>query len=112
MPDQITRKQFKELTEAYECMGDQQFVDKLKEYTGIVRKPFTVYSYYDAYGNYLGDSDDDLFDIINQAGIDIVDKVQNVKKCAVCGAPHVSVHCPVCGSGDYVEDDDEAGEGA
>lgn len=106
MVDQITRKQFKELQEAYECMPDQQFEDKLKEYTGITRKPFTVYGYYDVFGDYLGDSDDDLLDIINNADIDIVDKVQNVKKCAVCGAPHVGVHCPVCGSGDYVEDEE------
>ena len=107
MADQITRKQFKELQEAYECLGDQQFADKLEEYTGITRKPYTAYSYYDAAGDYIGDSEDfDLFDVITNAGIDIVDKVRNVKKCAVCGAPHVGVYCPVCGSGDYVEDEE------
>lgn len=106
MADTITYQQFKELKEAYECLDDQQFIEKLKEYTGITRKPATYYNYYDADGDYLGNSDDyDLIDILGNAFIEICDEVPNVKKCAVCGAPHVGVYCPVCGSGDYVEED-------
>lgn len=104
--DEITNKQFKELQEAYEILDDQQFEEKLEAYTGITRKPYTSYSYYDAQGDYVGDSNDfDLLDIISNAGIEIVDKVPNVKKCAACGAPHVGVYCPNCGSGDFVVDE-------
>ena len=106
MADTITYQQFRELKEAYECQDDQQFVEKLKEYTGITRKPATYYNYFDADGDYLGNSDDyELIDILGNAFIEICDEVPGSRKCAACGAPHVEVYCPNCGSGDYVEED-------
>lgn len=109
MADTITYQQFRELKEAYECLDDQQFVEKLEEYTGIIRKPYTAYIYYDAAGNYVGCSEDDsLIDILGNAYIEISDEVPGIKKCAACGAPHVGVYCPNCGSGDYVEEDDDS----
>lgn len=105
MADTITYQQFQELKEAYECLNDQQFEEKLEEYTGITRKPYTGYSYYDAGGSYVGNSDDDcLIDILGNAYIEICDEVPGSRKCAVCGAPHVEIYCPNCGSGDYVEE--------
>lgn len=104
MSGKITHKQFKELKEAYECLDDQKFVELLEKYTGITRKPYTSYSYFDEGGDYVGSSEDDnLIDILSNAYIEISDEVPKIKKCAVCGAPHVGVYCPNCGSGDYVE---------
>ena len=112
MAGQITRRQLMELESAWEYLSDETFEEKLKEYTGITRTPYTGYSYYDASGNYLCDSDEfDLRVAMEDAYIEVVDDGQSFKTCAVCGAPHVDRCCPVCGSED-VEDDDEAGESA
>ena len=93
MPDKITYKQLKELQEVYH-LDEQRFVELLEEYTGITRKSYTAYNYYDDAGNYVGNSEDfDLLDIIDNAYIEISDEV---KHCSACGAPYVGKCCPNC----------------
>ena len=68
----ITAQQKEELQEAYECLDDQQFVEKLEAYTGIVRKPYTAHNYFDANGNYVGCSEDfDLDTVLENAFVGV-----------------------------------------
>lgn len=107
MAGKITRKQFNELQKIHDYDDDQQFAEKLEAYTGIKQVPYTAYNYFDANGNYVGCSDEfDLYEMLDDAYIEIVDDSQPIKTCAICGAPHVDRCCPVCGSEDE-EDDDE-----
>ena len=67
----ITARQLEELQEAYD-MDDQAFVDKLEEYTGIVRKPYTAHNYFDANGNYVGCSEEfDLNEVLENAFVEV-----------------------------------------
>lgn len=59
----ITAEQYEELVEAYDY-DDQQFIEKLEEYTGITRKSYTAYSYYDCSGNYIGCSENFDLDVL------------------------------------------------
>ena len=71
MVDKITKEQLEELEEA-EFFGEYHKL--LKDYTGIVAKPYTEYSYYDAAGNYIGDSNcNDVQDLLKCAYIEVVD---------------------------------------
>lgn len=67
----LTRQQYEELQEAYET-DDQAFVEKLEEYTGIIRKSYTAYNYYDAAENYIGCSEEfDLDTILEKAFVEV-----------------------------------------
>ena len=69
----ITKQQFDELEEAYH-LNDQQFIEKLEEYTGITRKSYTAYSYYDCTGDYIGNSENfDLWDILRSAYVEVTE---------------------------------------
>lgn len=69
----ITEAQYDEITETYSYQHDA-FCKLLEELTGIVAKPYTAYSYYDAAGNYLGDSEyHGIADILAEAGIEITE---------------------------------------
>ena len=69
----ITKQQFDELQEAYE-IDEQEFVEKLEEYTGITRRSYTAYNYYDCAGDYLGSSENfDLYDILRSAYVEVED---------------------------------------
>ena len=69
----ITAKQYDEMQEAYD-MDDQQFVEKLEEYTGITRKPYIAYNYFDCHGNYIGCSEDsDLDRLLENAYVEVDD---------------------------------------
>lgn len=69
--DKITKQQYDELQDAYD-FDEQQFVEKLEEYTGITRHSYTAYSYYSESGNYIGDSNDfDLDDILRKAYVEV-----------------------------------------
>lgn len=68
----ITARQLAELKEAYECLDDQQFIEKLEAYTGIVRKPYTAHNYFDANGNYVGCSEEfNLDEVLENAFVEV-----------------------------------------
>lgn len=68
----ISQKQFNELNEYLEYDGvDEVFFTKLHDATGITAKPYTSYSFYDENGDYVGNLNEDLYDILRYAGIDI-----------------------------------------
>lgn len=68
----ITKQQYDELKEAYET-DDQQFVEKLEEYTGITRRAFISYDYYSG-DDYVGNSDDNsLGDILRSAYVEVAE---------------------------------------
>lgn len=70
----ITNSQYEELEEAYEIMGDQQFFEKLEEYTGITAKPYIAHNFYDCHNNYIGNSEEfDLDTILDNAYVEVVE---------------------------------------
>ena len=67
----ITKEQYNELCEARGFDRDK-FHKLLSEYCDIEVKPYTAYAYYDASGNYIGNSDDnDVKDLLDSAYIEI-----------------------------------------
>lgn len=72
----ITQAQYEELQEAYD-LDDQQFVEKLEEYTGITRKSYTAYNYYDYHDNYIGCSEQfDLDTLLENAYVEVMEDGQ------------------------------------
>ena len=68
----ISQKQFNELNEYLEYDGvDEEFLTKLRDATGITAKPYVAYNLYDENGNYVGNFDNDLCDILRFAGVGI-----------------------------------------
>ena len=68
----ITAEQHVELEELYD-IDEQRFVVKLEEYTGITRKSYTAYNYFDCHGNYIGCSEDfDLDRLLEGAYVKVV----------------------------------------
>lgn len=68
----ISREKFNELNNYLEYDGvDEVFLTKLHDATGITAKPYTSYSFYDENGDYVGDSNEDLYDILSHAGVGI-----------------------------------------
>nr|DAJ06020.1 MAG TPA: hypothetical protein [Caudoviricetes sp.] len=63
----ITKSQYEELEDINMCCGEIEFNKLLEEYTGIVARPYTAYSYYCADGNYIGDSGENYLDELLQA---------------------------------------------
>lgn len=74
MAEYITRAQYNDI-ESTVFLGDRQaFNARLLKHTAIVSRPYTAYSYYDAAGNYLGDSNDaDLDGLLFAAYIEVKD---------------------------------------
>ena len=82
MVETITRAQFDELSNA-SLVDQEEFRELLKKYTGILAKPYTGYSFYDAAGNYLGDNaDSDVMDLLRAAYIRVEDRDDKVNFCA------------------------------
>lgn len=68
----ITAEQYEELQEAYDY-DEQRFIEKLEEYTGIARKSYTAYNYYDHNDNYIGCSENfDLDMLLENAYVKVV----------------------------------------
>lgn len=66
----ITKQQLKEIRNS--CYDIDEFHNKLKEYTGIVARPYTGYTYFDDWGNYIGSSDtSSLEDLLDAAYIGV-----------------------------------------
>ena len=55
----ITKKQLEEL-DFERSVDTKEYNRLLEEYTGLVAKPYTGYSYYDSAGDYVGD----IFDLM------------------------------------------------
>ncbi len=63
-----------ELEDLKECLDwdKEEFPKALKEYTGIVAKPYTAFQYYYENGDYIGDSDYcSIEDVLKEAGIEV-----------------------------------------
>lgn len=68
----ITKNQLREIEEAcYYSM--REYHEKLREYTGIDARPYMAYRYFDAAGNFIGDSNDSLENLLTSAYIEVVD---------------------------------------
>lgn len=68
----ISREKFNELNDYLEYDGaDEVFFTKLYDATGITAKPYTSYSFYDENGDYVGNLNEDLYDILRYAGVGI-----------------------------------------
>ena len=71
----ITKTQYDELQKAYD-IDDQEFTEKLEEYTGITRRSYTAYNYFDCHGNYIGCSENfDLDILLENAYVEVQDNV-------------------------------------
>jgi hypothetical protein len=69
----ITSKQVEQIEDAT-IFGTKEYHKKLEELTGIKAMPYTGYSYYDAAGDYIGDSaDSGLSDLLKAAYIEVKD---------------------------------------
>ena len=68
----ISQKQFNELNEYLEYDGvDEEFLTKLRDATGITVKPYVAYTLSDENGNYVGNCNNKLYDILRFAGVGI-----------------------------------------
>lgn len=68
----ISHEKFNELNNYLEYDGvDEEFLTKLHDATGVTAKPYTSYNFYDENGDYVGNLNEDLYDILRYAGIDI-----------------------------------------
>lgn len=68
----ISHEKFNELNDHLEYEGaDEVFLAKLHDATGITAKPYTSYYFYDEEGDYVGNSEEDLRDILRYAGVGI-----------------------------------------
>lgn len=68
----ISQEKFNELNDYLEYDGaDEVFFTKLHDATGITAKPYTSYSFYDENGDYVGNLNEDLYDILRYAGVGI-----------------------------------------
>ena len=68
----ISREKFNELNDYLEYdSADEVFFTKLYEATGITAKPYTSYNFYDENGDYVGNLNEDLYDILRYAGVGI-----------------------------------------
>ena len=72
--NKITKSQYEEIEDAYMYCNLDEFHETLAEHTGIVAYSYTAYSYFDANGNYVGDSNEfDLDTILENAYMEVVD---------------------------------------
>lgn len=68
----ISREKFNELNNHLEYDGaDEVFLAELYDATGIAAKPYTSYNFYNEDGDYAGNSEEDLRDILNHAGVGV-----------------------------------------
>lgn len=68
----ISQKQFNELNDYLDYNGvDGEFLIKLYDATGITARPYIAYSLYDKNGDYVGNFNNGLYDILRFADIGI-----------------------------------------
>lgn len=84
MAEYITKQQMQELEDAINY-GTDEFHYLLEEYTGIKARPYQAYLYFDSYGNYIGDSNDnDLFDLLQAVHIILKEPTADVEEVVRC----------------------------
>lgn len=70
----ITSAQMQELVDTCDKDPDE-YNEVLHRITGIEARPYTAYQYYDADGEYVGNSDETLFwDLLDNAGVEVRDE--------------------------------------
>lgn len=65
-----------ELQDLKECLDwdKEEFPKALKEYTGIIAKPYIAFQYYYENGDYIGDSEYySIEDVLKEAGIEVTE---------------------------------------
>lgn len=68
----ISQKKFNELNDHLEYDGvDEVFLAELYDATGITAEPYTSYRFYNEDGDYAGNSEEDLCDILRYAGVGV-----------------------------------------
>lgn len=67
---QITKEQYQELQNE-EIHDYEEFMHKLEKYTGIEARPCSSYHFYDAAGDYIGDSGDDVGALLKAAYVKV-----------------------------------------
>lgn len=68
----ISQKKFNELNDYLEYGGvDEVFIAELYKATGITAKLENSYGFYAENGDYAGNSDEDLYDILRYAGVGV-----------------------------------------
>ena len=73
MAECITKEQYEDIENARYFDRDE-YHKLLKEYAGIIAKPYTAFSYYDSAGNYIGDSENsDTMDLLKMAYVEVCD---------------------------------------
>lgn len=70
MDEKISREQYENLRDT-RLFDENKFHKLLEEYTGIVAKPYKAYGYYDAAGNYIGDSENSLNELLKSAYVGV-----------------------------------------
>ena len=78
MINKISKEQYEELCESKFWDGKEDFHELLEQITGRTAKRYTGYSYYDGYGNYIGDANDSTVrDLLNGAYIENEQEKEN-----------------------------------
>ena len=67
---QITKEQYRELLHD-ELYDYEEFMHKLEKYTGIEARQHSAYQFYDAAGDYIGDSEDDVDELLKAAYVEV-----------------------------------------
>lgn len=77
MLQHLTNEQLREIKkklEEFYSLGDiDDFHATLKKYTGIEARPYTAYLYYDANGDFIGDSNTSLEELLGAAYLEVND---------------------------------------
>ncbi len=72
MDKHLTNEQLREIRDCYNIYEDvDAFHATLKKYTGIEAVPYTAYLYYDADGDFIGDSDTPLNELLGAAYLEV-----------------------------------------
>lgn len=66
----ITKEQYQELLHD-ELYDYEEFMCKLEKYTGIEARPCSSYQFFDAAGDYVGDSSHDVDILLEEAYVEV-----------------------------------------
>lgn len=70
----ITKSQLKYIDDCL-CCGMNVYHAELERYTGIKARPYTAYQYFDATGDFIGDSNNTIKELLESAYIEVIDDV-------------------------------------
>lgn len=66
-----TNEQLREILESYSLGNLDDFHTALKKYAGIEARPYTAYLYYDADGDFIGDDNTSLEELLGAAYLEV-----------------------------------------